>query len=172
MKYVVVAGGSGGHIYPALAIINKIKKEDKDNEILYIGTSHKMEKDIVPAHGIMFVGLDVIGLDRKHIFKNISVLKKYSKAKKEAYKILKKFSPDIVIGVGGYITLPVLKMAFKLHIPTIIHEQNSIPGLSNKLLIKKVNRICISLPGSSKYFPKNKTVYTGNPRSEEILKVE
>ena len=172
MKYVVVAGGSGGHIYPALAIINKIKKEDPDNDILYIGTSHKMEKDIVPAHGIKFIGLDVVGLNRKNIFKNFSVLKKYFKAKKEAYNILKKFSPDIVIGVGGYITLPVLNMAYKLHIPTIIHEQNSIPGLSNKLLIKKVNKICISLPGSSKYFPEKKTVYTGNPRSEETINVD
>lgn len=172
MKYVVVAGGSGGHIYPALAIINKIKKEDKNNEILYIGTSHKMEKDIVPEHGIKFIGLDVVGLNRRNIFKNFSVLKKYFKARKEAYKILKEFSPDIVIGVGGYITLPVLNMAHKLHIPTIIHEQNSIPGLSNKLLIKKVNKICISLPGSSKYFPENKTVYTGNPRSEETINVD
>ncbi len=172
MKYVVVAGGSGGHIYPALSIINKIKEEDESNDILYIGTSTKMEKDIVPAHNIKFIGLDVEGLDRKHLFKNITVLKKYSQAKKRAYKILKEFKPDIVIGVGGYITLPVLNMAYKLHIPIVIHEQNSIPGLSNKLLIKKVNKICISLPGSAKFFPKGKTVYTGNPRSEEAIKVD
>ncbi len=172
MKYVVVAGGSGGHIYPALSIINKIKEEDETNDILYIGTSTKMEKDIVPAHNIKFIGLDVEGLDRKHLLKNFTVLKKYSQAKKRAYKILREFKPDIVIGVGGYITLPVLNMAYKLHIPIVIHEQNSIPGLSNKLLIKKVNKICISLPGSAKFFPKGKTVYTGNPRSEEAIKVD
>ena len=172
MKYVVVAGGSGGHIYPAIAIINKIKLEDKEADILYIGTSDRMEKDIIPKMGIDFVGLEISGLNRKEPFKNIEVIKKYLKAKKEAFEILKKFKPDIVIGVGGYITLPVLKSSIKLGIPTIIHEQNSIPGLSNKLLKNKVNKICISLPGSAKYFPKDKTVYTGNPRSEEILKVE
>ncbi len=172
MKYVVCAGGSGGHIYPAIAIINKIKLEDKDADILYIGTSDRMEKDIIPKMGLEFVGLEISGLNRKEIFKNIEVIKKYFRAKKKALETLKTFKPDIVIGVGGYITLPVLKAAIKLDIPTIIHEQNSIPGLSNKLLKNKVNKICVSLPGSVKYFPKDKTVYTGNPRSEEILKVE
>ena len=172
MKYVVCAGGSGGHIYPAIAIINKIKLEDKDADILYIGTSDRMEKDIIPKMGLEFVGLEISGLNRKEIFKNIEVIKKYFRAKKKSLETLKTFKPDIVIGVGGYITLPVLKAAIKLDIPTIIHEQNSIPGLSNKLLKNKVNKICVSLPGSVKYFPKDKTVYTGNPRSEEILKVE
>ena len=172
MKYVVVAGGTGGHIYPALAIISEIKKQDKNSDILYIGTTDRMEKDIVPEHGIKFKGIEIAGLDRKHIFKNIEVLKKYRAAKKKAFDILSEFKPDIVIGVGGYITLPVLKAAFKLNIPTIIHEQNSIPGLSNKLLTNKVKKICISLPGSSKYFPKKKVVYTGNPRSEEVLDVK
>ena len=137
MKYVVVAGGSGGHIYPALSIINKIKSEDKKSDILYIGTSTKMEKDIVPKAGIPFKGLDIEGLDRHRLFHNISVFKKYRKGYKEALDILREFKPDIVIGVGGYITLPVLNAAYKLGIPSIIHEQNSIPGLSNKLLTKK-----------------------------------
>ncbi|MBQ6538984.1 MAG: undecaprenyldiphospho-muramoylpentapeptide beta-N-acetylglucosaminyltransferase [Bacilli bacterium] len=172
MKYVVCAGGSGGHIYPAIAIINKIKEEDKNASFLYIGTSNRMEKDIIPKLGIDFVGLEIVGLNRKNIFKNISVLKKYNAAKREALKVLKEYAPDVVIGVGGYITLPVLKAAFKLGIPTVIHEQNSIPGLSNKLVKNKVNKICVSLPGSIKFFPKEKTVYTGNPRSEEIIKVD
>ena len=172
MKYVVCAGGSGGHIYPAIAIINKIKEEDKKATFLYIGTSDRMEKDIIPKLGIDFVGLEIVGLNRKNIFKNVSVLKKYLNAKKKAYDTLKEFNPDVVIGVGGYITLPVLKSAFKLGIPTVIHEQNSIPGLSNKLVKNKVSKICVSLPGSIKYFPKDKTVYTGNPRSEEIIKVK
>lgn len=172
MKYVVVAGGSGGHIYPALSIINKIKSEDKDSDVLYIGTSTKMEKDIVPKAGIPFKGLDIEGLDRHRLFHNFKVFKKYRKGYKEALNILREFKPDIVIGVGGYITLPVLNAAYKLGIPSIIHEQNSIPGLSNKLLIKKVKKICVSLPGSVKYFPEEKCVYTGNPRSEEIINVK
>ena len=171
MKYVVTAGGTGGHIYPALAIISEIRKQDKKSEILYIGTTDRMEKDIVPNYNIKFIGIEISGLDRKRPLKNISVLKKYTAAKKKALSILKDFNPDIVIGVGGYITLPVLKAAFKLKIPTIIHEQNSIPGLANKLLAKKVNKICISLPGSKTYFDEKKVVYTGNPRSEEVLDV-
>lgn len=172
MKYVVCAGGSGGHIYPAIAIINKIKEEDKNASFLYIGTSDRMEKDIIPKLGIEFVGLEIVGLNRKNPFKNIEVYKKYKLAKKKAFDTLKSFRPDVVIGVGGYITLPVLKSAFKLGIPTVIHEQNSIPGLSNKMVKNKVDKICVSLPGSIKYFPKEKTVYTGNPRSEEIIKVD
>ena len=172
MKYVVCAGGSGGHIYPAIAIINKIKEEDKKADFLYIGTSDRMEKDIIPKLGIEFVGLEIVGLNRKNPFKNISVLKKYNAAKKKAMDVLKEYNPDVVIGVGGYITLPVLKSAIKLGIPTVIHEQNSIPGLSNKLLKNKVNKICVSLPGSIKFFPESKTIYTGNPRSEAIIKAD
>ena len=172
MKYVVCAGGTGGHIYPALAIISEIKEKDKNCDILYIGTTDRMEKDIVPSRGIKYEGIEISGLNRKNIFKNISVLKKYNLAKKKAVSILKEFNPDVVIGVGGYITLPVVSAACKLKIPTVIHEQNSIPGLSNKILARKVNKICISLPGSSKYFNENKTVYTGNPRSEEVLDVK
>ena len=169
MKYVVCAGGTGGHIYPALAIINKIKSEDKEADILYIGTTDRMEKDIVPKKGINYKGIEIVGLNRKNIFKNIKVLKIYRSAVDSAYKILDKFKPDILIGVGGYITLPVCSAAKKLGIPIMIHEQNSIPGLSNKLISKYATAICVSLPGSLKLFPKDKTIYTGNPRSEEIV---
>ena len=172
MRVIVAAGGTGGHIYPALAIIERIKEKDKNSEILYIGTTDRMEKDIVPAHGISFVGIEIEGLNRKNIFSNFSVLKKFYKAIHKAKEVIQEFRPDIVIGVGGYITAPVLYAAYKLHVKTMIHEQNSIPGLSNKFLSKFVDKICISFPGSSKYFPKEKTVYTGNPRSEEILKIE
>lgn len=169
MKVVVVAGGTGGHIYPALAIINKIKQSEKKCEILYIGTTDRMEKDIVPKMGIKFIGLEMKGLSRKNVFSNISVFKLYKKAIKESKKILKEFKPDVVIGAGGYITAPVLYAAHKLHYPILIHEQNSIPGVSNKFIAKFADRICVSLPGSLEYFDKKKTVYTGNPRSEEII---
>ncbi len=172
MRVVVSAGGTGGHIYPALAIISKIKEMDKNSEILYIGTADRMEATIVPNSGINYVGIEMKGLNRKNLFKNIKVLSIYLKAKKDIRKVLKKFRPDIVLGVGGYITLPVIEEACKLGIKTFIHEQNSIPGLSNKILSKKVDKIGVSLEDSISYFDPNKTIFTGNPRSEEILKVK
>ncbi len=169
MRVIVVAGGTGGHIYPAIAIINKIKEKEKNSEILYIGTTDRMEKDVIPKLGINFVGIEMMGLNRKNLFKNFTVLKKYNAAIKKAKKVIKEFNPDIVIGVGGYITAPVLYAAHSLKYKTIIHEQNSIPGLSNKFLAKFTDRICVSLPGTLNYFKKDKAVYTGNPRSEEII---
>lgn len=172
MKAIVVAGGTGGHIYPAIAIINKIMEKDKSSEILYIGTTDRMEKDIIPKLGIRYVGIEMMGLNRKNIFSNFSVLVKYQKAIKKAKEVILEFNPDIVIGVGGYITAPVLYAASRLKYKTMIHEQNSIPGLSNKFLGKFVDRVCVSLPNSVKYFNKKKVVYTGNPRSEEIIQVK
>ncbi len=172
MKVIVVAGGTGGHIYPAIAIINKIKEKEKKVEFLYIGTSDRMEKDIIPNLGIKFVGIDMEGLNRKNIFSNVRVIKKFNKAVSKAKEIIKDFKPDVVIGAGGYITAPVLYAAHKLKVPTLIHEQNSIPGMSNKFIGNFSDRICVSLPNSLKLFPKNKTVYTGNPRSEEIINVK
>lgn len=171
MKAIVVAGGTGGHIYPAIAIINKIKEQDKKSKILYIGTTDRMEKDIIPSMGIDYRGIEMSGLNRKNLFSNFSVFIKYGKAIKEARKIIQDFDPDIVIGVGGYITAPVLYAAHRLKYKTIIHEQNSIPGVSNKFLARFVDRVCVSLPNSMKYFPSKKVVYTGNPRSEEIIGV-
>lgn len=172
MKIAITAGGTGGHIFPALAIINKIKSHDKNSKFLYFGTTDRMEKDIIPEKGIPYIGIQMKGLNRKNILKNITVLKIYLAAIKKAEVELKKFKPDIVIGVGGYITAPVLVAANHLGIKTIIHEQNSIPGVSNKLLSHFVNKICVSFKESESYFPKKKTIYTGNPRSEEILAME
>lgn len=172
MKAIIVAGGTGGHIYPALAIINKIKEKEKNSEILYIGTENRMEKDIVPNLGINYVGLDMSGINRNKILSNIFLLKKFLLAIKKSKEIIKKFNPDIVIGAGGYITAPVLYAAHKLNIPTLIHEQNSIPGLSNKFIGKFADKICVSLPKSINLFPKEKTIYTGNPRGEEIITVK
>lgn len=171
MKVIIVAGGTGGHIYPAIAIINKIKEKEPKSKFLYIGTSDRMEKDIIPKLGIDFVGIEMSGLSRKNIFKNGTVFKKFFKAVKRAEEEIKKFKPDIVIGAGGYITAPVLYAAHKLKVPTLIHEQNSIPGMSNKFIGSFADKICVSLPNSINLFPKKKTVYTGNPRSEEIIHV-
>lgn len=172
MKVIVVAGGTGGHIYPAVAIIRKIQEMEKDSEILYIGTNDRMEKDIIPKMGIKFVGLEMSGLNRKNIFANIAVYKKFRVAVKRALEEIDKFKPDVVVGAGGYITAPVLYAAHKRKIPTLIHEQNSIPGISNKFIGSFADRICVSLPHSMSLFPKEKVVYTGNPRSEEIIKVD
>ena len=172
MRACVVAGGTGGHIYPAIAIINKIKEKETDSEILYFGTTDRMEKDIIPALGIPYVGIEMSGLNRKKIFSNISVITKFFKAVNKASEELKKFNPDIVIGVGGYITAPVLYAAHRLKYKVVIHEQNSIPGVSNKFLGNFADKIFISLPNSEKYFKKEKVIYTGNPRSEEIMSVE
>lgn len=171
MRAIVVAGGTGGHIYPAIAIINKIKEKEQESEILYIGTTDRMEKDIIPNLGINYIGLEMSGLNRKNIFKNLEVLKKYKKAITDAKREIKKFDPDVVIGVGGYITLPVLTAANSLGYKTIIHEQNSIPGLSNKMLARFTDCVCVSLPNSVKLFKNKNVVYTGNPRSEEIIDV-
>ena len=172
MRVIVVAGGTGGHIYPAVAIINKIKEKEKNCKILYIGTTDRMEKDVIPKLGIDFKGIEMSGLNRKNVFSNIKVFKMFKKAIKEARKIILDFEPDVVVGAGGYITAPVLYAAHKLNIPILIHEQNSIPGVSNKFISSFCDKICVSLPNSLELFDKKKVVYTGNPRSEEIIKVK
>ena len=172
MKVVITAGGTGGHIFPALALISKLKEKDKNVEILYIGTTNRMEKDIIPKEGIPYIGIEMKGLNRKNIFKNIDVMKTYLKAVTKAKAELTKFKPDIVIGFGGYISAPVIYAAHKLKIKTIIHEQNSIPGVSNKFLSRYVDKVLVSFKESIKDFPNDKTIYTGNPRSEQIKDIE
>ena len=172
MKVIMVAGGTGGHIYPALAIINKIKDNCPEAEFLYIGTVDRMEKDIIPPLGIPYVGIEMKGLNRKKILSNFQVMKMFFNAVRKAKKTIIDFKPDIVIGAGGYITAPVLYAAHKLKVPVLIHEQNSIPGVSNKFIGNFADRICVSLPNSLSMFPKDKVRHTGNPRSEEILSVK
>ncbi len=169
MRVIVTAGGTGGHIYPALAIINKLKQRHKDVTILYIGTTDRMEATLIPSLGITYKGIPLKGLNRSKLFKNAEVLTLFNGAISEAKKIIIDFKPDVVVGVGGYITLPVILAAHKLKVKTFIHEQNSIPGLSNKLLKRKVDAVGVSLPQSIKYFNKKNTTFTGNPRSEEAL---
>ncbi len=165
MKVVISAGGTGGHIYPALAIINKIKEVEPKSEFLYIGTTDRMEKDIVPEKGIPYLGIDIKGINRKNVFSNIGVFKKYKDALKEVKKALVDFNPDIVIGAGGYVTAPVIKTAKKLGYKTLVHEQNAVFGLTNKLLLKSVDIMCVSIKSD---IDNKKIVFTGNPRSEEI----
>ena len=172
MRVIISAGGTGGHIYPALAIINKIKEREKDSEFLYIGTHNRMEKTIVPKRGIPFKSIEMYGFNKKHPLKNFKTIKCLFKASKEVKKIIREFNPDVVIGVGGYVTVPVLKEAKKLGYKTFLHEQNSLPGKSNKYLIKYCDLIGVSFPASLELLPKEKTVLTGNPASSEALKRE
>lgn len=168
MRYVISAGGTGGHIYPALSIIDKIKEKDKKAQILYIGTTDRMEKDIVPNMDIDYVGIRCNGISKnikKLILFGINNIKGYSKCK----RIMKKFKPDIVIGVGGYVTFPVIMAAHSLKVKVVLHEQNSVPGKANKFLSKYADTICISMEDSRKYFEHKNIVLTGNPRSEYVL---
>ena len=171
MRVIITAGGTGGHIFPALALINKIK-EYSNNEILYIGTHNRMEKEIIPNFKIPYKELEVISLKRKISFINIKAFKLFLNAIKKSKKIIKEFKPDVVVGFGGYVSAPVLYAAKSLNIPTFIHEQNSIPGLSNKFLGKFATKIGVSFPSSQKYFKNDKVIITGNPRSEEALKTK
>ena len=172
MRVVISAGGTGGHIYPAIAIINKIKSEEPNSDILYIGTSDRMEKDIIPELGIKYVELEICGFKRKLTFENIKVLIKFLKSREKCKKIIKDFDPEIVIGAGGYVTAPVIWAAKKLGKKTFIHEQNSVVGLSNKYLTKYADKIGVSFESTMKYFPKNKVVLTGNPCSQKAILIK
>lgn len=172
MRVIISAGGTGGHIYPALAIINKIKEKEPDSEFLYIGTHNRMEKDIIPKHGIPFKSIEIYGFNRKKLLKNVKTVRKVLSSYRECKKIIKEFKPDIVIGVGGYVTAPVIYAAKKLGFKTFIHEQNSIPGKANLFLSNYADMIGISFKSSIKYFPEYKTIFTGNPCSENALMIE
>ena len=172
MRVVISAGGTGGHIYPALAIINKIKEKEPNSEFLYIGTHNRMEKDIVPKYGIPFKSVEIYGFNRKKLFKNFKTIKCLLTARSKCKKMIKEFNPDIVIGVGGYVTAPVIMAAHSLKIKTFIHEQNSVAGKANLGLSKIVDLIGVSFKSSIKEFPKEKTIFTGNPCSEDAVKKE
>ena len=171
MKIIVSAGGTGGHIYPALAIINKFQEKEKDLEVLYIGTHNRMEKDIIPKRGIRYEELEIYGFSKKFIKRDIENIFLINKAKKKCLNIMKEFKPDIVLGIGGYVTYPVIWAANKLGIKTFIHEQNSIPGKSNLMLQNKVDLIGVSFEETIKKFDKCKgeVFYSGNPCGENAL---
>ena len=169
MRVVISAGGTGGHIYPALAIINKIKKEEPDSEFLYIGTHNRMEKDIVPKLNIPYEGIEITGFKRKLTLDNVKTVVNFLKAKKPCVKLVREFKPDVVIGCGGYVTVPVILAGKKLGYKTFIHEQNSVVGLSNKYLSKYADKVGVSFESTLSEFPKNKVVLTGNPCSEKAI---
>ena len=166
MKVIISAGGTGGHIYPALSVIRKIQEHDSASEFLYIGTLDRMEHEIIPKENIPYLGIEMSGLS-KNIGKSLKSIKCLLKAIANLKKEIKKFNPDIVIGVGGYVTFPVIYSAKKLGYKTFIHEQNLIPGKSNRILARYADIVAVSLEGSKKYFQHNNVYFTGNPRSTE-----
>lgn len=172
MRVIISAGGTGGHIYPALAIANKIKQKDKTAEILYIGTSNRMEKDIVPKAGFDFVGIKIEGLKRSLSLKNIKSAFLFLTGISKCKKIIKKFKPDVVIGVGGYVSAPVVYAAHKLGIKCCIHEQNSSLGMTNKFASNFADKVFVSFKSLEKKMNDKKYIYTGNPCSENAFKIE
>ncbi len=172
MKVIISGGGTGGHIFPAIAIAKAILAIKPNAEILFVGAEGKMEMEKVPAAGFKIIGLPIVGIQRKLTLKNFAVPFKLFASMLKAKKILKEFKPDIAIGVGGYASGPLLSAASSAGIKTLIQEQNSYPGITNKILSKKVNRICVAYEGLENFFPKEKIVITGNPVRPEVTKLD
>jgi UDP-N-acetylglucosamine--N-acetylmuramyl-(pentapeptide) pyrophosphoryl-undecaprenol N-acetylglucosamine transferase len=167
-RVIISGGGTGGHVFPAISIANAIRKIEPESEILFVGAEGRMEMEKVPAAGYRIIGLPVAGLHRSLSLKNISVLIKLLKSLNRAKKVLKEFEPDVVVGVGGYASGPVLKQAGRMGIPTLIQEQNSYAGITNRLLAKRASAVCVAYDGMGKYFPPGKIIKTGNPVRENF----
>lgn len=172
MRVLVTGGGTGGHIYPALAFINYVKKVEPDSSFLYVGANRGMENKILPQTDIPFLTLEIQGFKRKLAFENFKTIQLFLKSIRQAKKIIRKFHPDVVIGTGGYVSGAVVYAAAKLNIPTVVHEQNSVPGITNKFLARYVDKIGIAFEDAAEYFPKNKTILVGNPRAQEVVGIK
>ncbi|HBX50503.1 MAG: undecaprenyldiphospho-muramoylpentapeptide beta-N-acetylglucosaminyltransferase [Bacteroidetes bacterium RIFOXYA12_FULL_35_11] len=168
-RIIISGGGTGGHIFPAISIANALKKKDSSIEILFVGAIGKMEMEKVPAAGYKITGLPVAGFHRRLTLKNLTFFFKLFASMMKARKVIKEFKPDAAVGVGGYASGPVLRVACSRNIPTVIQEQNSYPGVTNKILAKKADKICVAYEGMEKYFPAEKIIITGNPVRQDII---
>ena len=168
LRVIISGGGTGGHIFPAVAIANELRRRLPDTEILFVGANGRMEMTRVPEAGYQIVGLDITGLQRRLTPQNLLFPLRVLRAVRKAGKLIEEFRPDVVVGVGGYASAPVLLAATSRAIPSLIQEQNSYAGLVNKLLAKRVNKICVAYEGMEKFFPPQKLVITGNPVRTEI----
>ncbi|AVM52748.1 UDP-N-acetylglucosamine-N-acetylmuramylpentapeptide N-acetylglucosamine transferase [Bacteroides zoogleoformans] len=169
VRLIISGGGTGGHIFPAVSIANAIKELRPDAEILFVGAEGRMEMQRVPDAGYKIIGLPVAGFDRKRLWKNFAVLVKLARSQWKAHNIIKEFRPQVAVGVGGYASGPTLKMAGMMGIPTLIQEQNSYAGVTNKLLARKADKICVAYEGMEKFFPADKIIMTGNPVRQNLL---
>ena len=171
-KFILSGGGTGGHIYPSIAIANELKLRFQDAEILFVGANDKMEMQKVPQSGYKIIGLWIAGLQRKLTLQNAMFPIKLLSSLFKSRKIIKNFKPDVVIGTGGFASGPLLQMANMLNIPTVIQEQNSFPGITNKLLSKKANKICVAYENLERFFPTDKIILTGNPVRQDLLEID
>lgn len=169
LRLIISGGGTGGHIFPAVAIANALKAKRPDTEILFVGALGRMEMQRVPAAGYNIKGLPICGFNRKNLLKNFAVLFKLWKSQRIAKKIIKDFKPVVAVGVGGYASGPTLNQCASMGIPCLIQEQNSYAGVTNKLLAKKASKICVAYEGMERFFPKDKIVLTGNPVRQQLL---
>ena len=169
VRIIISGGGTGGHIFPAVSIANALKKQHPDTEILFVGAEGRMVRQRVPAAGYRMMGLAVAGFDLRHLLKNIGVLVKLGRSQLKARKIIKDFKPHAAVGVGGYASGPTLKVAGSMGIPTLLQEQNSYAGVTNKLLAKQAAKICVAYEGMERFFDKNKIILTGNPVRQNLL---
>jgi UDP-N-acetylglucosamine--N-acetylmuramyl-(pentapeptide) pyrophosphoryl-undecaprenol N-acetylglucosamine transferase len=172
LKVIISGGGTGGHIFPAIAIANAIKKQHPDAAILFVGAEGRMEMEKVPQAGYEIIGLPIMGIQRRLTLQNLKVPFKVIASLLKARKIIKTFRPDIAIGVGGYASGPLLRMASMCGVKTLIQEQNSYPGVTNKILAKKAERICVAYPHLDKFFPAEKIILTGNPVRSDVWQIE
>lgn len=169
IRIIIAGGGTGGHIFPAVAIAHALKKHDANTELLFVGANGKMEMEKVPKEGFTIIGLDIVGFNRSNLLKNILLPFKLIKSLFRARSIIKDFKPNLVVGVGGYASFPILKEAQGLGIKTLIQEQNSFAGKSNKILAKNAQAVCVAYENMDRFFPKNKIHLTGNPVRKSIL---
>ncbi len=170
-KFIISGGGTGGHIFPAISIANALKAKYPQADFLFVGAVGRMEMERVPAAGYRIEGLKVSGFDRKNMLRNVKVIFNLLRSILKARKIIRNFKPDIAIGVGGYASAPVLRAASAFKVPTLLQEQNSYAGVTNKLLAQKATRICVAYHGMEQFFPKAKIVLTGNPVRQDLFKV-
>lgn len=167
-KVIIAGGGTGGHIFPAIAIANALKARVPGVKILFVGAEGRMEMERVPQAGYEIRGLKIMGMDRKNLLKNVKVVYYYMKSKALCHKIVREFAPDVVIGVGGYASGPCVGAAEDLHVPVLLQEQNSYAGVTNKMLSKKARVVCVAYDGMERFFPNTEVVLTGNPVRQEL----
>jgi len=172
LKIILSGGGTGGHIYPAIAIADEVKRRNPNAEILFVGAKNRMEMQKVPAAGYPIRGLWISGIQRKLSLDNLSFPLKLISSLYKSHQILKQFQPQVVIGTGGFASGPLLKAANQKNIPTLIQEQNSYAGITNKWLASGAEKICVAYAGMEKYFPSNKIQFTGNPVRQDLLEIK
>lgn len=169
MRFLISGGGTGGHIFPAVSIANALRQRQPDCEILFVGANGRMEMERVPEAGYNIVGLDIQGLERRKVLRNIRIIYNFLRSRRKARQIVRSFRPDVAIGVGGYVSAAAMSAAAALGVPVVLQEQNSFAGVTNRFLSKKASKICVAYDGMERFFDKGKIVKTGNPVRQNII---